>query len=78
MAHVDAGHDATHAAAERQDGGLAGAALEDGHAFGDQTFEDAPAFNVVGELVGREHPEQIVVVGGLAAMAHPRWRPPPR
>ncbi|MCB9896485.1 MAG: M20/M25/M40 family metallo-hydrolase [Planctomycetes bacterium] len=29
-----------------------------------QTFEDAPAFNVVGELVGREHPEQIVVVGG--------------
>jgi len=26
--------------------------------------EDAPSFNVVGELVGTEHPEQIVVVGG--------------
>ncbi len=26
--------------------------------------EDEPSFNVVGEIVGREHPEQILVVGG--------------
>jgi len=27
-------------------------------------FEDAPSHNVIGELKGREHPEQIIVVGG--------------
>jgi len=29
-----------------------------------QSFEDAPSFNVIGELVGREKPEEIVVLGG--------------
>ncbi len=27
-------------------------------------FEEKESFNVIGELVGREHPEQVVVVGG--------------
>jgi Zn-dependent M28 family amino/carboxypeptidase len=27
-------------------------------------YEDAPSFNVVGELVGREKPEEVVVLGG--------------
>jgi hypothetical protein len=29
-----------------------------------QWFPDAPSFNVIGELRGSEHPEQIIVVGG--------------
>jgi hypothetical protein len=29
-----------------------------------KTYPDAPSFNVVGELVGSEHPEQVLVVGG--------------
>jgi len=29
-----------------------------------RSFPDVPTFNVVGELVGREKPEQVVVVGG--------------
>jgi hypothetical protein len=28
------------------------------------TFEDAPSFNVIGEVRGSEHPEQIILVGG--------------
>ncbi len=29
-----------------------------------ETLEDAPSFNVIGELKGTEHPEEIIVVGG--------------
>ena len=29
-----------------------------------ETYPDEPSFNVVGELVGSEHPEQVLVVGG--------------
>ena len=29
-----------------------------------KTYPDAPSFNVVGELLGSEHPEQVLVVGG--------------
>ncbi|GAB1446255.1 M28 family peptidase [Flammeovirgaceae bacterium] len=29
-----------------------------------ETFEDAPSFNVIGELKGTERPEEIIVVGG--------------
>jgi carboxypeptidase Q len=29
-----------------------------------QWFDDAPSHNVIGELKGREHPEQIILVGG--------------
>jgi hypothetical protein len=32
--------------------------------MGAQTLPDAPGHNVVGEIVGSEHPEEIVVVGG--------------
>ena len=29
-----------------------------------RSYPDAPSFNVVGELPGREHPEEVLVVGG--------------
>src|SRR5262249_49674630 len=32
--------------------------------LGCRTLPDAPSANVVGEIVGREHPEEIVVIGG--------------
>lgn len=33
-------------------------------AMGCQTFPDAPSHNVIGELRGTEHPDEIIVVGG--------------